>query len=161
MTVEHIVMEFNNTRSFTDDIIESIQNNDIIRIALCDYFKSHSDRGFAIALMDWFIALRLNPAVGTAGEDLMLAAYILGKHKHVEDCLKIWEAKKTDFDAFCYIDVQLMVFAGVQQTVDFLNNQANNKAVAEALEYVVSCKEAGDFDDIDSYYAKGNIPWFI
>lgn len=161
ITVEEIITDFHNAKALSADIIKAIQDDGLLRKALCDYFNVNSDRDFAIALLDQFILLRLNPDFVTAGDDLMLAGYILGKHKQVQDCLKIWEAKKTDFDAFCYIDIQLMVYAGVQQTLDFLQNETGNESALEAFEYVKECKEAGDFNNIDTYFEKGRELWFV
>ncbi|RZJ36846.1 MAG: hypothetical protein EOO18_07025 [Chryseobacterium sp.] len=88
----------------------------------------------------------------------MLACYILGKHNQIKDCLKIWEAKRIDFDTFCYVDIQLVAFAGVQQTIEYLKTQTLEEA-KQALEYVIECSEAGDFEDLETYF--NETPWFV
>lgn len=43
----------------------------------------------------------------------------------VEDTLLIWRAKRKDFDAGCYIDVQLLCGAGVEDTISYLEELGN------------------------------------
>lgn len=64
----------------------------------------------------------------------------------VEDSLLIWRAKQSDFDAACYLDIQLLCGAGLEQTKAFLSNQDTPEA-KEALKYLLECEEAGDFDE--------------
>ena len=88
----------------------------------------------------------------------MLACYILGKHGQVEDCMKVWETKQIDFDTYCYVDIQLVPFAGIQETIEYLETQ-NSEEAKKALEYVVACSEAGDFDDLEQYFKE--TPWYV
>ena len=98
--------------------------------------------------------------IPVSGDEIMLACYILGLHGQVADCLEIWKAKGVDFDAFCYIDIQLAIFAGVNKTLDYLKSETSDEAQA-ACKYIQECKEAGDFDTIDTYFNPDNLPWFI
>jgi hypothetical protein len=77
--------------------------------------------------------------------------FILGMHGMVEDSLKVWEAKSVDFDTYCGLDIQLVPFAGVAETVSFLQTQRGTEA-KKALEYVLACLKAGDFDNLEAYY---------
>lgn len=95
-----------------------------------------------------------------SGDTIMLACYILGLHNEVEDCIAIWTAKNVDFDAYCYVDIQLAVFAGVKETISFLETQTTDDAV-EALIYINKCKAAEDFDALGSYFNPQNMPWFV
>ena len=90
----------------------------------------------------------------------MLACYILGLHNQIEDCLKIWEAKYTDFDTYCGLDIQLVPFAGVNETIEFLKGQITKEG-REAFNYVSDCKKAGDFEELEEYYSNDKLPWFI
>jgi hypothetical protein len=63
----------------------------------------------------------------------------------VEDSLLIYKAKRSSFDAACYLDIQLICGAGFDETKDFLARQNTPRAI-EALDYLLSCEKAGDFD---------------
>jgi hypothetical protein len=63
----------------------------------------------------------------------------------VEDALLIWRAKQSNFDASCYLDIQLLCGAGLEQTKIFLSKQDTPEA-KEALKYLLECERAGDFD---------------
>lgn len=92
-------------------------------------------------------------------DDLMLASFILSMHGQVADSLKIWEAKRVDFDSYCGVDIQLVVFTGVDQTIAFLEKQPDSEA-KKALEYVIACSKSGDFDELEKYY-NSELPWWI
>lgn len=64
----------------------------------------------------------------------------------VEDTLLIWSAKRKDFDAGCYIDVQLLCGAGVEETVSYLN-ESNSLELREELDYLQKCIIEGDFNE--------------
>jgi hypothetical protein len=85
---------------------------------------------------------------------------IFNHRVHIEDCLRIWNAKTTDFDTFCYIDIQLVPFAGLDETINFLKAINTNEA-KDALKYLLDCKKSGDFDNLDGYYAKDSLPWYV
>lgn len=89
---------------------------------------------------------------GGIGENIKLCAYLLYKLGQVEDSLLLWRAKNTNFDTLCGIDVQLLVGAGVEQTLAFLRTQDTEEAQA-AIEYIEECVETGDFKDLDGYRA--------
>lgn len=63
----------------------------------------------------------------------------------VEDSLLIWRAKQSNFDAACYLDIQFLCGAGLEETKTFLLNQ-NTSESTKALEYLIDCEEGGDFD---------------
>ncbi len=90
----------------------------------------------------------------------MLACYIVGLHQQIADCLVIWNAKITDFDTFCAVDIQLAVFAGVAETIAYLETQNADEA-KDALKYILKCNTAGDFENLASFYDKRKLPWFI
>lgn len=144
--------------SVTKQALRDISVSAGLRKELVRYFKTSQHRQFATILLDGFARLRKEPENEISIEDLMLACYLLGKHNHVEDCLKIWEAKETDFDSYCGIDIQLMMFAGVSKTIAFLESQTSELA-QRALKYVKDCDRAGDFTELDVYFNEE--PWWL
>lgn len=59
----------------------------------------------------------------------MVAEAFIEKYRQVqiEDCALIWEAKTLDSDSYCAVDIQLVVFAGVDVTIDYLRNAVKKK----------------------------------
>jgi len=53
----------------------------------------------------------------------------------------------------------LIVYAGVEETIDYLKSQKSKESKA-ALEYVEECKKCGDFENIENYFSENNLPWF-
>jgi hypothetical protein len=158
MDTETLIENFKTRHRFSKNEISAIQTDKILRAELVNYFRLNSDRTFALALLDTFIELRKDPKNEVSIDDLMLASFILGMHGQVEDSLKVWEAKKVDFDTYCGVDIQLVSFAGVDETVSFLQKQNDDEA-KEALKYVQACSKGGDFDDLEEYY--NETPWWI
>ncbi len=158
MTTQKIIDELKQSRNLSKETIQEIEENRNLRLDFVNYFDTNRNRDFALDLLKIFTELRQNPNTGISGDSLMLACYILGKHQQIEDCLKVWEAKRIDFDTYCYVDVQLVVFAGVPETIAYLKTQTSEEA-RQALEYVVGCSEAGDFDNLEQYFAE--TPWYV
>ncbi len=67
------------------------------------------------------------------------------------------ECKNNDFDTFCAVDIQLAVFAGVAETIAYLETQNADEA-KEALKYILKCNTAGDFENLASFYDKRKLP---
>jgi hypothetical protein len=63
-----------------------------------------------------------------------------------EDALLIWDAKCSNFDAGCGLDIQFLCGAGLQATKDFLS-KSNTLAAADARSCLIGCEKAGDFAD--------------
>ena len=64
------------------------------------------------------------------------------------DVLTVWKAKETNFDAHCSIDIQLLCGAGLDEVKTHLAAaQACSEDAAKALEYLLGCEAAGDFED--------------
>jgi hypothetical protein len=159
MTINTILKTFNKDKIISDKIIDSIKNDRELRIAFINYFRQNKNREFALALLDKFISIRQDPNSKMPAENLMFACYILGLHNNIEDSLKIWEAKNTDFDTYCGLDIQLVPFFGVKETIEFLSKQTTKEG-KKAFEYVNKCSECGDFDDLEKYFAKETLPWW-
>jgi hypothetical protein len=160
MNFKDVLTEFQNDKTIPDEFVESIEQNRQLRIELVEYFKANQDRDFVIHLLAKMVSFRTQEDKGMTGDSIMLGCYLLGLHKNVEDSLKIWNAKTTDFDTFCYVDIQLVPFAGLDSTIDYLKS-LKSKEAQDALKYIMECKESGDFDELDSYYAKDSLPWYV
>lgn len=63
----------------------------------------------------------------------------------VADSLLIWKAKRSDFDAYCYIDIQFVCGAGLSETKKFLLKQNSSEAI-DLLAYLIDCEKTGDFE---------------
>lgn len=159
MDIKSTIQTFQAEGVISNKIISDIENDHTFCTELVTYFRNNKNRQFVIALVDKIIQMR-KQLDGVSGESIMLACYLLGLHNEIEDCLKIWEAKTVDFDTYCYIDIQLMPFAGVDETIAFLKTQTSKNAV-EALEYVTDCKTAGDFENLNEYFSHDTMPWFV
>jgi len=158
MSLEAIIDEFERSDSIPTSIIDAIENDPDVRHQLAVYFSKYKNRNFVLALLDTLTFMRKDPGSEVSGDSLMLACYLLGKHGQIEDCMKIWETKTIDFDTYCYIDIQLLPFAGVQKTIDYLKTQTTDDA-KRALEYVIASSKANDFKNLEQYYKE--TPWFI
>jgi hypothetical protein len=113
-----------------------------LRKDLLRYFRSNENRKFALGLLNEFSQLRRSENGIALIEDLMLASYVLGQHNHVEDSFEIWKVKCIDFDTYCGVDVQLVVFAGVDKTKAYFETAGYTEANS-ALEYISECHKCG------------------
>jgi hypothetical protein len=80
----------------------------------------------------------------------MMCSFILALKRSVADVLLLWEAKTIDFDSYASLDIQLLVFCGVGETLAFLRRQLGS-AAAHAVEFIEECRQAGDFDNMEGY----------
>ena len=67
----------------------------------------------------------------------------------------LWRAKNVSFDTFVGLDVQFLVGAGVDATIEQLQRQELN----EAADYIKGCARSGDFDALDEWFI-GRIAYF-
>lgn len=81
---------------------------------------------------------------GSAEEMLRVLSVQLMSLGFVEDCLIIWEAKQSSFDASGIVDTQFLCGAGLPQTKEYLA-QSRLRYAADALAYLIKCEESGDF----------------
>ncbi|MEO7717528.1 MAG: hypothetical protein ABIY70_15115 [Capsulimonas sp.] len=93
-----------------------------------------------------------NSAVGRKGDprqredDLaMLSCVQLFAYGDLQDVLRIWDAKQTSMDMACYLDVQFLCGAGLEETKAYLSTLDSENA-KEALEYILKCEGGGDFN---------------
>jgi len=157
MNIKETLNHFHKEGSIPEADVVELKNDSEARKSLVAHLRKNPDRDYSIALLNALIDLRRNPQEELPFETLMTACYILGMHGHIEDCLLIWRAKETDFDTHCGLDIELMLFAGYQKTIDFLKKQESPEA-KQALEYIRLC---GDFDSLDEYFSQQISPWYI
>jgi hypothetical protein len=91
----------------------------------------------------WQVIRREHPAENRV-ELLRVLCVQLFSLGMVEDSLLIWEAKQSDFDAGCGIDVQFLCGGGLEATKNFLT-ESRTMIANEALRYLTDCELAGDF----------------
>lgn len=159
--IQKFVEDYLNEVEIKIDKLKALLDDDSKRIELLRYLKDNPNREFSIKFLKSIMKSRFDGdfEIGNV-ENLMLASYLLGLHKDIQDSLLIWDAKKTDFDSYCGLDVQLVVFCGVKETIEFLNKNDTDKAL-EAKDYLIKCQNAGDFDEIEDYFSSENLPWWL
>ncbi|WP_062062907.1 hypothetical protein [Aquimarina longa] len=160
MNLDLILSDFEKTKDISDEILNLIQSQDELRKSLFDYFLTNKNREFALLLLDKFVEIRKKPEGGMPAEDLMFACYLLGMNNDIADSIKIWNAKRTDFDSLCAVDIQLVMFSGLNETKKFLKSQKTDDSI-DALNYIIECEESGDFDLLKDYFDKKSLPWFV
>lgn len=155
MKASKIIEEFNLNQSLNVGTIENTYIEDV-QLDLVSYLKEQPNREFALYLLSHSIAKRENENLGLG--DLMFASFIVALHKIPKDSLLIWKAKTVDFDTYCGHDIQLIAGGGVDATVEFLNSDGSKEG-KDALDYLIGCVKAGDFENIDSYF--NDRPWLV
>lgn len=93
-------------------------------------------------------------------EGLRLAGYLIGLHQDVRDSLLLWRTKQLTFDTACEFDIQLVAFAGIDQTLAYLRSLPDPEAV-EAVNYLQQCQAGGDFDNLEDYFSPDNLPYWL
>jgi hypothetical protein len=93
-------------------------------------------------------------------QGLRQAGYLIGLHGDVGDALALWRTKQLTFDTACEFDIQLVAFAGVDQTLAYLQTVPGPDAAA-AVEYLQRCQAAGDFDYLEEYFSPDNLPYWM
>lgn len=83
-------------------------------------------------------------------ENICWCGLLLYRIGDVNDSTLLWDAKNTDFDTYCGFDIQYLVGAGIDDTIEHLKLQQDEKS-KEALHYIMECKNSGDFDELDSW----------
>jgi hypothetical protein len=84
-------------------------------------------------------------------ENLYWCGFLLYRIGDVSDVALLWQAKNVNFDTASGFDVQFLVGAGVEETIRYLQMKSDKDSRA-ALEYLVKSKEAGDFDDLATWF---------
>jgi len=84
-----------------------------------------------------------------SNEYLKTLCILLFSIGNVQDAINIWKAKSKNFDAGAYIDVQLLVGAGLDETKAYLLS-VDDRNAKEAYDYLIKCEKSGDFIDFNN-----------
>jgi hypothetical protein len=160
MNIPIILADFEKNQGISQSVMDSIQQDEVLRIELQNYFRNFPNHQFALSLLQAFITLRQTKHSALPIEDLMYAAYLLGLHQQIEDCLKIWEAKNLDFDTYAGLDIELMLFGGVDATLNFLELHPE-PAAQKAQQYILKLVDTVQFDNLNDYFSLKLIPWYV
>lgn len=87
---------------------------------------------------------------GNGFENIYACALLLFDLGAPEDALRLWEAKRLNMDLGVGIDVQFLVGAGVDETLDALSTDDSTAARAAAA-YLQKCRAAGDFEELTTW----------
>ena len=158
MTIQNIIDQYKIDSELTDDQVSVVLAD--LRTDTVNYLLTSPNREFTIALLNKVIEKRKNSEEDGNGDNIMFACYLLGIHGHIEDSLLIWQAKTVDFDSYAYVDIQLVVFAGVDKTLKYFETLKTQES-SKAIEYIKGCSDAGDFNDLENYFSKETLPWWI
>ena len=84
-------------------------------------------------------------------ENFYWCAFLIFRLKDIRDVDILWEAKNIDFDTFCMFDIQILAMDGIDKTIKYLSEK-NDEEAMKALDYILGCKKAGDFDNMEEWY---------
>ena len=85
-------------------------------------------------------------------ENIYWVALFLYQFGELDDVIPMWRGKHTNMDTGRGFDIQFLVGAGVETTLDYLQDHADQESTRIAA-YLSACKEAGDFDDLEGWLA--------
>ena len=77
-------------------------------------------------------------------------AFLLANYRSLPDVLFIWHIKAANIHSHMTLRQHYLVFCGVNETKEFLMKEGSELAAA-ALDWIVGCDDAGDFEDLDGY----------
>lgn len=83
-------------------------------------------------------------------DSIQLCSFMMFQLAHVEDVPLLWQAKQANYDTLLGLDIQLLVGAGVEETLHYLQQVSEGWAV-EAASYIQQCQAGGDFEDLEEY----------
>jgi hypothetical protein len=95
-------------------------------------------------------AAESTPDDGEHFENIYFCGLLLYEIGDVRDAPALWAAKETDFDTHCGFDVQMLVGAGTDETIDYLRKRGGREDIA-AADYIAQCQATGDFDDLTGW----------
>ena len=151
-----LIATFDFTGKLHSNEIQALLADEDERRVLVDFLTAQPNQAFARAFLQIVIELRKQVTVDIEG--LMFACYLVALHSCLEDAALVWQVKNLDFDSYCGVDVQLVVFAGVERTIVFFREQPG---FDKAVQYLEECAKAGDFADLAEYYSPANRPWWL
>lgn len=143
------------------ETLKLLEADEEFRYAVCEELNKSvtaSDREFVLYLTDLYIKAHhglLSESWENGLDPFRLCGLMLFKIGNVEDSVLLWQVKELDFDTFCGLDIQMLVGAGVDETIAYLKNLGDESAW-KAAEYIQKCRESGDFDNIGNYVTECN-----
>lgn len=151
-TLTNLLSVYNKEKSLNEEQLISLYQAPLNK-EIISYLQQHPNREFAIYFMKDAIKRRLGNKDFSDGEYLAYAAYLLAIHKNPEDSLLIWEAKEIDFDIYCFLDIELCLGAGLDNTLSYLKNSShiNSKSL---FDYITECLNS------DPIHFKKNLPLY-
>ncbi len=84
-------------------------------------------------------------------ESIYWCSLFLYKIGAVDDVNILWKAKNIDFDTYCAFDIQFLVGAGLDETIEYLQSKSDQDS-KKALHYILECKAAGDFAYMEKWF---------
>jgi hypothetical protein len=134
------------------DVLSLVETDEQFRYAVClELNKSVGavDRPLARHILKLYIKTHRDEEGGMSDE-IRLSGFLLYKIGNVEDAPLLWEAKRANFDTFCGFDVQMLVGAGVEETLDYLKGIGSDETLG-AVKYIEGCRGTGDFKHLNRY----------
>lgn len=107
-------------------------------------------RPLLLALLDREVAYRAADDDYEHFENLYWCAFLLSRLGALDDVLPLWRAKHTNFDTGVGLDIQALVGAGVEATLDWLRGEGSREAL-DLCAYLESCRDGGDFEDLPAW----------
>ena len=160
--LDDIISSFNTKKKLSSTEIDYLYENGL---ALLESLERIPNKSLAFFILKDAIAGYSGEKIGEEHEycedTLMFAAYLLAIHKDPADSILLWKAKTIDFDTECGFHTELILGAGIKETVAFL--KANNSMSAKnLLEYIKKCQDGGLEDtDIEDYFSKDIRPYYL
>ena len=143
------------------ETLKLLEADEEFRLAVCEELNktvTEPDREFVRYLTNLYIKAHYGMVTESWQNGLdpfRLCGLMLFKLGNVEDSFLLWQIKELDFDTFCGLDIQLLVGAGVDKTIGYLKNLAEESAL-RAVDYIQKCRITGDFDNLGRYVADCN-----
>lgn len=161
MNISEIINKYSSNLDLSNQDVLEILENDKLRIEIVKYLIEEPNRGFSLKILEKVVEKRKNGNYELGdNENIMFSCYLVGLHNNIEDSLLIWNTKNVDYDTFCGLDVQLVVFGGVDNTLEYLKT-INSMESEKASDYLNTCNKAGDFDELDVYFSKSELPYWV
>jgi len=151
MGTDEILLISKNKQTLPNDIINVIKDlnyrNEIYKkISINSCQSLHA---LIKLLFQEELKYRLDDNVEEFFENIYRCAFLLYNVGDLNDVKLMWNAKQSDFDLSCGFDIQFIIGAGYEKTLDFLSHELNN---TEIIEYIKLCKKGGDFDYMNEWY---------
>jgi hypothetical protein len=134
------------------DAEESSDQNAVFRASVIEeLYKTLSSEDHSLICFLLKQEIEYHTNMWGVSESIRLCGFLLFVLAQIEDVCLLWEAKTTNFDTMCGLDIQCLVGAGVSPTLDYLQHIQEEWA-QDARIYIEECQEAGDFRNLERYH---------